>query len=203
MKRKIITRNYKGNNVNKVTSSIINKIKNYCHGTWKPCKKEEELFLSSVSLKNTTGNKQSMNTGKLSEWYIHHVLKTKGIHFKNQPKIKFVYNKKIRYIQPDFYIPHKNLFIEVKSRSYNCSGTASEKLDHIVRKYSKLDLSDEYKNSKLLVVCSASEIFQESTNEILSYKNKSTRSYIKEFVQLSKKHNILDWIPISKINSYI
>ena len=190
-------------NTNKVHASIIHKIKNYCHGSWKPCKKEEHQFLSSNVLKNTTGNKKSMNTGKLSEWYINHILKTKGLTFKNQPKIQFKYNNKLRYIQPDFYIPDKNLFIEVKSRSYNCAGTASEKLDHIVRKYSKLNLSDEYKNSKLLVVCSASEIFQESTNEILSYKKKSTRSYIKEFVQLSKKHNILDWIPISKIHLYL
>lgn len=199
MKRKVV------NKIGKIgkTSCILDKIKHYCHGSWKPGQKEEKLFLSSKILKNTTGNKQSMNTGKLSEWYIHHILQTKGITFEKQPKITFKYNNKIRYIQPDFYIPDKNLFIEVKSRSYNCAGTASEKLDHIVRKYSKLDLSDLYKNSKLLVVCSASEIYQESTNEILSYRTRSTRSYIKEFVQLSKKHHILDWIPISKIESYI
>lgn len=182
---------------------VLRKVENYCKGIWKPSKKDEIKFLSSNVLKNLTGNNKSMNTGKLSEWYIYHILNKKGIHFQIQPKIKYNLDNKIRYIQPDFYIPNKNMFIEVKSRSYNCTGTASEKLDHIVRKYSKLDYTDKYKKSKLLIVCSASEIFEESTSEILDYKKKSSRSYIKEFINLSKKHHIMDWISISKINKYI
>ena len=118
----------------------------------------------------------------------------------NSKKVK---NKKSRFIQPDFYIPEKDLFIEVKSRSYNCNGTASEKLDHIVRKYSKLEMTDDYKNSKLLIVCSAYELFEESTSELLNYNNKTSRSYIKDFVKLSKKYNILDWIPVSKIHKFL
>jgi hypothetical protein len=184
-------------------SPIFKKIKNYCHGIWKPNKKDEQIFLSSNILKNTTGNKKSMNTGKLSEWYIRQILKDKKIIFQEQPRIKYQIENKSRYIQPDFFIPDKNLFIEVKSRSYNCNGTASEKLDHIVRKYSKLEYTDKYKKSKLLIVCSASEIFEETTRELLDYEKKSSRTYIKEFVKLSKKYNILDWIPLSKLNKYI
>jgi hypothetical protein len=111
--------------------------------------------------------------------------------------------KSTRFIQPDYYLPDHDLFIEVKSRSYNCHGTASEKLDHIVRKYSKLEFTDNYKNSKLLIVCSAYELFEESTSELLNYNNKTSRKYIKDFVQLSKKYNIFDWIPIHKINNYL
>jgi len=187
----------------KKNSLIFKKIKNYCHGVWKPNKKDEKIFLSSKILKNTTGNKTSMNTGKLSEWYIRQILNEKKIVFQEQPRIKYQMENKSRYIQPDFYIPDKNLFIEVKSRSYNCAGTASEKLDHIVRKYSKLESSEQYKKSKLLIVCSASEIFQETTRELLEYENKKTRSYIKDFIKLSKKYNILDWIPLSKLHTYI
>lgn len=228
---------------------MIQKIDNYCNGIWKPNKKEETSFLSSSLLKKITGNNTSMNTGKLSEWYVGELLKSKGIAFKSQPIIRYNIDKKrssyynstvgmtgttgtygvttrsksklsktklfknvfkstctpgkSRFIQPDFYIPEKNLFIEVKSRSYNCNGTASEKLDHIVRKYSKLELTDDYKNSKLLIICSAYELFEESTNELLNYNKKTSRSYIKDFVQLSKKYNILDWIPISKINKFL
>jgi hypothetical protein len=182
---------------------VLRKVENYCKGIWKPNKKNETKFLSSNVLKNLTGNNKSMNTGKLSEWYIYYILNKKGIQFQIQPKIKYNLDNKIRYIQPDFYIPAKNMFIEVKSKSYNCTGTASEKLDHIVRKYSKLDYTEKYKKSKLLIVCSASEIFEESTREILDYKKKSSRSYIKEFINLSKKHHIMDWISISKINRYI
>ena len=246
---------------------MIQKIDNYCNGIWKPNKKDETTFLSSSLLKKITGNNKSMNTGKLSEWYVAELLKSKGIAFKSQPIIRYNLNKvnlrldgyngttdtipykgvvtrsklnltsnkissktssktrsktkifknifnskkvkttdvttKSRFIQPDFYIPEKDLFIEVKSRSYNCNGTASEKLDHIVRKYSKLEMTDDYKNSKLLIVCSAYELFEESTSELLNYNNKTSRSYVKDFVKLSKKYNILDWIPVSKINTFL
>lgn len=223
---------------------MLTKIDNYCNGIWKPNKKEEISFLSSTLLKKITGNNKSMNTGKLSEWYVSELLKSKGLSFKSQPMIHYTttdttdtngiltrsksklittqqnsksklfknvlkmfssssINKKSRFIQPDFYIPEKDLFIEVKSRSYNCNGTASEKLDHIVRKYSKLELTEEYKKSKLLIICSAYELFEESTKELLNYNNITSRSYIKDFVKLSKKYNILDWIPVSKIHKFL
>ena len=244
---------------------IFQKIDKYCNGLWKPNKNEEVKFLSSTMLKKITGNNKSLNTGKLSEWYVGEILRKNGIVYKSQPIIKYSYNtlntqttvlqckpcktkkknnksnslinkinmimtrsktrqlktenenkqldeespieneesSKTRFIQPDYYIPSKDLFIEVKSRSYNCNGTASEKLDHIVRKYSKLELTKEYKNSKLLIICSAYELFEESTAELLNYNNKTTRSYVKDFIKLSKKYNILDWVPISKLNQYV
>jgi hypothetical protein len=254
---------FKNKGFNFKNKGLIQKIDNYCNGIWKPNKKEETTFLSSSLLKKVTGNNKSMNTGKLSEWYVGELLKSKGISFKSQPIIRYNLdkvnygnslkqgvvpstqgmvtrskskllsnkvnskskifknvlnifnnknvknvvntdiNKKSRFIQPDFYIPEKDLFIEVKSRSYNCNGTASEKLDHIVRKYSKLEMTDDYKNSKLLIVCSAYELFEESTSELLNYNNKTSRSYIKDFVKLSKKYNILDWIPVSKIHKFL
>ena len=182
---------------------IMKKINIYCNGIWKPNKKMETSFLSSKILKNVTGNNKSMNTGKLSEWYVGKILKDKGIEYQSQPSIHYTLNNKKRFIQPDFYIPSKDLFIEVKSRSYNCNGTASEKLDHIVRKYSKLELTDKYKKSKLLIICSAYELYEESSHELLNYNDKKSRNYIKDFIKLSKKYNILDWIPINKINKYI
>jgi hypothetical protein len=69
---------------------------------------------------------------------------------KSEPKFIFVYASRIdgfyssrkRYLQPDFYIPSKKLFVEIKSRTYNCCGTTSEKIDHAARKYStKLSLT--------------------------------------------------------------
>jgi hypothetical protein len=284
--------------------SLLQKIDKYCNGVWKPNKTDEFKFLSNGMLKKITGHNKSMNTGKLSEWYVGEILRKKGINYKCQPIVKYNLNnnlnktmlkkkivsklqstpliklgfkdkitrttrssvghqtrlcsgmyttgygsftgpltrnkarllhkkngtkdtsvpvspepepeqkvqmfdkdltvrKSTRFIQPDYYLPDHDLFIEVKSRSYNCNGTASEKLDHIVRKYSKLEFTDDYKNSKLLIVCSAYELFEESTSELLNYNNKTSRKYIKDFVQLSKKYNILDWIPIHKINNYL
>ncbi|NDA63903.1 MAG: hypothetical protein EBX50_18025 [Chitinophagia bacterium] len=299
-------------------SYLLQKIEKYCNGIWKPNKTDEFKFLSNGMLKKITGHNKSMNTGKLSEWYVGEILRKKGINYKCQPIIKYNLNKIIpknniinklgsclhssieseqtgtklgfknkikritrssssnilgvnvaslfmtgsnsftgpltrsksrllyrkkckltkdtkntpvtvlydpettqiqksvkisdddftvgkssRFIQPDYYLPDYDLFIEVKSRSYNCNGTASEKLDHIVRKYSKLEFTDDYKNSKLLIVCSAYELFEESTSELLNYNNKTSRKYIKDFVKLSKQYNILDWIPIYKINNYL
>jgi len=217
-------------------SKLLKKISEYCNGVWRPNKKDEAKFLSSCMLKKLTGNNKSMNTGKLSEWYVGEILKKKGIKYQSQPVVKYtdlgslnstgsgsvnsiyktrnkIYtnwncmkiikkSSRVRFIQPDYYIPEKDLFIEVKSRSYNCGGTASEKLDHIVRKYSKLEFTKDYKKSKLLIVCSAYELYEESTCELLYY-NQSSRGYIKDFINLSKKYNILDWIPINKLESYI
>lgn len=182
---------------------ILNKINLYCTGKWKPDKKTEKLFLSNKILKTIIGKNNSMNTGKLSEWYVGKFLKTKKIKFLEQPVIHYTLDGKKKFLKPDFYIPKKDLFIEVKSRGYNCNGTASEKLDHIVRKYSKLELTDTYKKSKVLIICSAYELFEESSSELLNYNDKTSRSYIKDFVKLSKKYNILDWIPLSNIHYYL
>ena len=59
------------------------------------------------------------------------------------------------------------------------------------------------KKSKLLIICSAYELYEESSHELLNYNDKKSRNYIKDFIKLSKKYNILDWIPINKINKYI
>lgn len=278
------------------SESLLQKIDKYCNGVWKPNKMDEFKFLSNSMLKKITGHNKSMNTGKLSEWYVGEILRKKGINYTCQPIVKYNLNNTIpknkivtgncfvqpqtmkitritrssvnshnnigsclvqartqtgsshfttpltrskarllqkkngkvtkdkdisdikenftvpvsvravgkssRFIQPDYYLPDYDLFIEVKSRSYNCNGTASEKLDHIVRKYSKLEFTENYKKSKLLIVCSAYELFEESTSELLNYNNTTSRKYIKDFVKLSKKYNILDWIPIHKIHNY-
>ena len=127
--------------------SLLKKVSEYCNGVWKPSKKDEAKFLSSNILKRLTGKNKSMNTGKLSEWYVGEILKKKGIKYQSQPVINYtlesgrllktrnkVYTnwnniklikQRSRFIQPDYYIPEKDLFIEVKSRSYNCGGTAS------------------------------------------------------------------------------
>ena len=70
-------------------NNMIKKIDNYCNGFWKPNKKNEIAFLSSTLLKKITGNNKSMNTGKLSEWYVSELLKNKGLSFKTQPIIHY------------------------------------------------------------------------------------------------------------------
>lgn len=184
---------------------MLNNIKRYCLGKSRLNQVDEKCFLADVKLKEFTGVNTSKNTGKIGEWYVSSILKENNIDFISQPTIKYVdtnTNKK-RYLQPDFYIPDKDLFIEVKSRTYNCGGTASEKHAHIPQKYSKLQTTDQYCNSKVLIVFLAGELFIPETLELINYNKNYSRKYIRDFIKLSKEHNILDWISINDIIKYL
>ncbi len=170
---------------------MLSKISKYCSANWIPRTKMEELeFLKLNGL---------TNTGKLSELYVKTLLENKNCKYISQPKINISVNK---FIIPDFYLPEKDLFIEVKSRSYFCGGTASEKIDHIPRKFSKLLENDKYKNSKLIVLFCAGELRINSTTDLINYQL-SKNSYIKNFIELSKKYNIIDWISVNDLEKYI
>ena len=181
---------------------IYTKIKKYCSGKSRLNAVQEKEFLSEPKLQEFTGVNLSKNSGKLSEWYVSQVLREKGIEYLQQPTIKYGTGK--RYLQPDFYIPSKNLFVEVKSRTYNCGGTSSEKIDHAARKYStKLGLTNDYKASKVLIVFCAGELFEETTIELINYRHPKTPLYVKEFVEFTKQHSVLDWIDINDIDKYM
>jgi hypothetical protein len=181
---------------------MFNRIKKYCSGSVKFDTIEEKKFLLDNKLKAFTGLNLSKNSGKLSEWYVAQVLKEKRVKYVCQPIIKYGKNK--RYLQPDFYIPSKDLFIEVKSRTYNCGGTSSEKIDHVARKYStKLSLTEKYKNSKVLIVFCAGELFEETTLDLINHRDKDSSLYIKNFVVFTKKYNVLDWIDVNNLEKFI
>ena len=185
---------------------MLNKIKRYCLGKSRLTCIQEKQFLADSDLQEFTGVNLSKNSGKISEWYVYHLLKDKGIEFIAQPTIKYgpIINKKQRYLQPDFYIPSKNLFIEVKSRTYNCGGTASEKIDHVARKYSsKLTLTKDYQNAKVLIVFCAGELFEETTLQLINHTDDNASVYVKEFVEFTKQHSVLDWIDVNDIDKYI
>lgn len=184
---------------------LLDKIRRYCLGKSRLNLQQEKEFLSNIALQEFTNVNLSKNSGKISEWYVSHLLKERGVDFISQPIIKYgpFVNKKQRYLQPDFYLPSKKLFIEVKSRTYNCAGTASEKIDHAARKYStKLALTDDYKDAKVLIVFCAGELFEDTTLQLINYRT-SKSEYVKEFIEFTKKHAVLDWIDINDIHKYI
>jgi hypothetical protein len=183
-------------------AKLVDKIKRYCSGRSRLNAIQEKEFLSNINLQHYTGVNLSRNSGKLSEWYVGQLLKEKGIKYLQQPTIK--YGKGKRYLQPDFYIPSKNLFVEVKSRTYNCGGTTSEKIDHAARKYStKLELTKDYIDAKVLIVFCAGELFEETTVELINHNNPKSSRYVKEFVEFTKQHSVLDWIDVNDIHDYI
>jgi hypothetical protein len=172
------------------------KVFDYCSGAWKPSKLEETDFLSSSSLQLLTNLNKSANTGHLSEWSVKQILDTIGLDYDSQLKIKLPHPPNII---PDFYLPGLDLFIEVKSRGYNCPGTASEKLDYIIRKYSRVQELPLYKNSKLLVVCCAQEMFESSTLELLN----PIRNPVKKLMSAWRQIGFLDIISFGDLEKYI
>ena len=172
------------------------QVSNYCSGKWKPNKCDETSFLSSDSLKLLTKINKSTNTGQLSEWSVKQVLTALGLNYNSQVKIILPNPPNII---PDFYLPDLDLFIEVKSRGYNCQGTASEKLDYIIRKYSRLQDLPLYKNSKLLVVCCAEEMFEKSTLELLN----PIRTHVNILMSAWRQIGFLDIIKFGDLKEYI
>lgn len=178
---------------------MINEIKEFCEGS-KLDSELEQQFLKNPCLKSLTGVNTSNNSGKISEWYVKETLKNKNIKYIEQPIIR--YGK--RHIRPDFYLPDLDLFVEVKSRTYNCVGTASEKADNISRKYNCiLPLTEKYKKSKVLIVFCAGELLQSSTQELINYRDLPDQHYTRRFIELSKEYSILDWIDIKRIGMYL
>ena len=175
---------------------MFSEIERYCLAKWIPTIKQESDFLKKTALYMNTKN--NLNSGRLSEYYIKSILEQNNIHFIEQLKVDY---NNTNYIKPDFYIPSKDLFIEVKSKSYNCRGTASEKMDHIPRKYSKLKTTKLYNKSKVLIVMCASELLNKTSIELMAHSKKNL--YTQEFLELSKKHNILDWISPEYLYIYI
>jgi len=179
---------------------MFKRIENYCLAKEIPNKFQETLFLKEAS--EFINCKNTANSGILSEWYISQILTNLNVKFQIQPQIKYQNGKK--FIKPDFYIPEKNLFIEVKSKTFNCSGTASEKIDHIPRKYSKLNFSQEiYLKSKVLVVFCANELLTPSTIELICKDLSKKSEYTIQFIDLARKYKIVDWVSPNEIKYYV
>jgi DNA adenine methylase len=134
--------------------------------------------------------KDCKNTGILAENYVESVLKNEQIKY-----LKKRINIGKSYIIPDFYLPELDIILEVKSRGFNCEGTASEKIDHIPRKYSNLGETSKYCNTKVIVVFCAYETVNEKTQEIVV----PSREYCRDFIKLCKKYNIIKWINVGNL----
>lgn len=143
-------------------------------------KKEEDELL-----------KEYKNTGVLAEKYVENIHKSVDI--------KYVKNKRIStgttYIIPDFYLQDLDIILEVKSRSFNCPGTASEKIDNIPRKYSRLLQTSKYFNTKVIVVFCGYETINNSTKEFVE----PTSNYCKDFIELCKKYNVIKWVNVGDL----
>lgn len=138
--------------------------------------------------------KSTKNTGKMAENYIENILKNLNIKYIKHKRIKTINGK---FIIPDFVLEELKIILEVKCRSYNVQGTASEKIDNIPRKYSVLKYDNNFKDYKILVVfCGAEIIYQK---ELIQKQTE----YSIDFCNLCKKYNVIDFISVEKIHQYL
>lgn len=149
----------------------------YLNGTVILNKEEEKKFLEEQGCKNT---------GIFAEKYIAELLNSHCILFKKNLRI----STNESYVIPDFYLYEYDTILEIKSRSYGCSGTASEKVDNIPRKYSKIRDNDAYLDTKIVVVFCCYEILNPLCLELVN----PTSKYALDFVKLSKNHGVIKWI---------
>jgi len=159
------------------------ELEDYFHGKSTMSRQEEEIFLMSNGCKNT---------GALAEKYVSDMLSNIGVKFKKNIRI----HVGDTYIVPDFYLYELDIILEIKSRSYNCPGTASEKIDNIPRKYSKIISVSKFKSTKVVVVFCAFEAINPSSLELV-IKN---TEYSRDFTQLCKKYNVVEWILVSDLS---
>lgn len=157
-------------------------IEDYLCATKVPGKEEEKKFLEDNGCKNT---------GIFAEKYVSKLLENSGIVFKKNLRIP----TKECVVIPDFYLYELDVVLEIKSRGFNCTGTASEKIDNIPRKYSKIRETTSYKNTKIVVVFAGYEILNPSSKELLN----PIREYVVDFVDLSKKYGVAHWITLPNL----
>jgi DNA adenine methylase len=157
-------------------------IEDYLNGIRMVSKEEEKKILADNGYKNT---------GIFAEKYVAKLLESNEIVFKKNLRISTAHCSVI----PDFYLYELDVILEIKSRSYNCPGTASEKIDNIPRKYSKIHDCETCKNTKIIVVFAGYEILNPSSQELVN----PLREYVVDFVSLAKKYNVTDWINLPNL----
>ena len=185
-------------NTHFVERIAMQRIIDYCTSTWRPKNKEQEInFLKDSDVAYVTSKKiTSTNPGILGEKATKWIIETEGFKWQTPGKINGM--------RPDGYVPELNLFLEVKTRSYHIGGSASEKLDSIPRKYSKL--LQESNGAKCIVVFAANQMYEKNGKELsdaFAGVNKLHNAYVNpytiEFVDLCKKYGIINMIPITHL----
>lgn len=148
------------------------------------------LYSSSVLL-NSAGRSDTFNIGKLGELHVKRLFAEHGIEFQKCP-----FKESVR---PDGFIEIGNdkFVVEIKSRTYTCTGTASEKIDCIPRKLSLIYKKYGYKS---IVIFVAGQIIEKSGQAFLN----ESCDYVKSFKEFAKNEaGIVDWLSIKDVPKFI
>jgi DNA adenine methylase len=145
-----------------------------------------KLYSSGVLL-NSANRCDTFNIGKLGEMHAKRIFAEQGIELQKCP-----FKESVR---PDGFIEigNEKLVVEIKSRTYTCVGTASEKIDCIPRKLSLIYKKYGYKS---IVIFVAGQIIEKSGNAFLTENSDYVKSF-KEFAE--REAGIIAWLSIKDI----
>ena len=149
-----------------------------------------KLYSSSVLL-NSAGRCDTFNIGKLGEMHVKRLLAEHGIEFQKCP-----FKESVR---PDGFIEigNEKFVVEIKSRTYTCTGTASEKIDCIPRKLSLIYKKYGYKS---IVIFVAGQIIEKSGQAFLG----SGCDYVKAFKEFAEREaGIVAWLSIKDVPMFL
>lgn len=149
-----------------------------------------KMYSSSVIL-NSAGRGDTFNIGKLGELHVKRVFAEYGIDLQKCP-----FKESIR---PDGFVEigKEKLIVEIKSRTYTCTGTASEKIDCIPRKLSLIYKKYGYKS---IIIFVAGQIVEKSGQAFLI----DNSDYVKSFKKFAETEaGIIRWLSIMDIPSFI
>jgi hypothetical protein len=185
------------------------KIVDYCTTRFRPDNSKDETefireateYLVRVRAIAPIRDTYKFNTGPLAEYALQEIVRERWgiIHTRVDLTVETSAGKS-KVITPDFYHHDLPFMVEIKSRSYYGSGTASEKLDGIPRKYHPATV--KYKKP-LLIVFAAGQIVEPLGSEILSaataFKEgeKESGSMLQDFIAFAHKYGVLDWVGLS------
>lgn len=133
----------------------------------------------------------NFNVGQIGEIAVKRLFSEYGVNFQKCP-----YKESVR---PDGYIEigNEKYIVEVKSRTYTCNGTASEKIDSIAR---KLHIFYKKYNCKSIIIFAAGQIFEKSGNTFL----KNEDEYVKKFKLFAKNTSGIEyWISYNDLENWI
>jgi hypothetical protein len=163
----------------------------YCMARWVPSSSaEERRFLTSEAVQNLVGN-QGHNSGAIGEWAVNEIVNQSGLTY--EPQI-FVRGSNNAMHRPDGFIPELGLYVEVKTRCFFGRGS-SVHLDNVPRKYSKIC----HDGRQAIVVFAANQMNERSGRALLDGDD----PYVKDFLSLSRKHGIVDWLPLTGLQSFL
>jgi hypothetical protein len=148
-------------------------------------------FSKLLTLDSKRG-KECFNVGKLGELAVRRVFAEHGIPFEKYP-----YKENVR---PDGFVTlgGQCYIVEIKSRTYTCTGTASEKIDCIPRKL--YPLHQKY-GHRTLVIFVGGQIKEKSGSVFLDDNGGPYITRFKDFAATIS--GVDDWISFSELPDWI